>query len=774
VIKQLSDRAKEQYDADDSILREKIERCFPKSSKKRKSGKKSKSSKKSKSGEVDENEPKLSKYTKEEFFIHKGEKIAKKNKRSKDFKKYSKILKILQKNKVKNLQKTYEFLSNDQKEILLKDDYSPEFVREINADIKDNPNNYLFKPWKKNAIDGSRSNKYATLGFGEYAYDSNNSKLASRYGGKGREMIMRVVWENAGVDGKRMYLNKVRRRHLSDYGINILLEGKITNHVRQKTGRGKIYVLQSSFAAATYLQYDDLILHYLKEKSDVSKIQMAVDFNAAQFIADNAIENNINYLRHMGEIRGINLLDDGHLEISDNADVDKFSSALKNMVVLGIQGIHVRGIDDNNHSQIIDKSPHKVDFIYAGSPMFESGRKEKVTQIALMAIFGQYVAALRIAVKRKNCDVYLMPLGLDSSPLPIDYIKFAMCEAMDYMRYDLEKEQIRVFAMVSASDDAEELMTTNDEDLKPGKIKPEIKGAKNVYFDNATNLLIASENTMPVVWENVGMNGDPVRPNRIQSVHLKDMGITQIVGEIMESIQTKTERHKVYVLPSQLNAAEYSDKNVNTKNYGLKDYKDDNTAGPRGQLAVDHAAAQFILTNAANKENVNGINNVRRMGNIRGINLVNGYLNVNDNADVKEFSSKLNQMTILGIKDIRVKGLDPTLRKEINLPHSVDLIYASAVPYGTYGNSSHPNVLDIATMTIFGQYVASLRIACRRPDCDVYLLPLGGGFYNVPHKNIKFAMYKAVEEMRQELTNSRINVYVLAYQRNLEEIAAFT
>jgi hypothetical protein len=109
VIKQLSDRAKEQYDADDSILREKIERCFPKSSKKRKSGKKSKSSKKSKSGEVDENEPKLSKYTKEEFFIHKGEKIAKKNKRSKDFKKYSKILKILQKNKVKNLQKTYEF-----------------------------------------------------------------------------------------------------------------------------------------------------------------------------------------------------------------------------------------------------------------------------------------------------------------------------------------------------------------------------------------------------------------------------------------------------------------------------------------------------------------------------------------------------------------------------------------------------------------------------------------------------------------------------------------
>ena len=63
-----------------------------------------------------------------------------------------------------------------------------------------------------------------------------------------------------------------------------------------------------------------------------------------------------------------------------------------------------------------------------------------------------------------------------------------------------------------------------------------------------------------------------------------------------------SKQRRIFLLPSQLNAAEYPH---HTKKYivtEVQDYVYDPTGGPRGQLAGDPAVAQFIIDNAANEK----------------------------------------------------------------------------------------------------------------------------------------------------------------------------
>merc|ERR1719343_952386 len=97
----------------------------------------------------------------------------------------------------------------------------------------------------------------------------------------------------------------------------------------------------------------------------------------------------------------------------------------------------------------------------------------------------------------------------------------------------------------------------------------------------------------------------------------------------MAQIQDGANANAYFVLPSQLNGAEYpSHDQIVTK---LTDYKHDNTGGPRGQLAVHPAAGQFVLDNAAHDRNPQGINGIdgllARVGHL-GFRLQNGYLEV--------------------------------------------------------------------------------------------------------------------------------------------------
>merc|ERR1712050_165666 len=82
-------------------------------------------------------------------------------------------------------------------------------------------------------------------------------------------------------------------------------------------------------------------------------------------------------------------------------------------------------------------------------------------------------------------------------------------------------------------------------------------------------------------------------------------------SEIMAEIQKPANEGAYFVLPSQLNGAEYPSHTSIVKH--VEAYKTDNTGGPRGQLAVHPAAAQFVLDNAANDINCFGINAIAEL-----------------------------------------------------------------------------------------------------------------------------------------------------------------
>jgi hypothetical protein len=263
--------------------------------------------------------------------------------------------------------------------------------------------------------------------------------------------------------------------------------------------------------------------------------------------------------------------------------------------------------------------------------------------------------------------------------------------------------------------------------------------------------------------------------------------ITVIKGSIQDLIQTKASenRQKVFVLPSQLNAAEYVDPgDIVTK---LQSYMNDRTGGPAGQLAADPGVAQFIIDNAANLDteifNPNsGINNVRLMGDIPGITLQNGYLMVKDDANISEFENNISQMTVLGVRDVPVRGLMSGKDREFfYADHTVDLIYGSAVPIHDpnspyyYGNSNHPTVRRIASVTLFAQYVGSFRLAILRKNCNIYLMLLGGGVFSNRFDDIKDAISSAYNFMKKALKQADVKVFVIVWEhtKNKEELKAF-
>jgi len=277
-------------------------------------------------------------------------------------------------------------------------------------------------------------------------------------------------------------------------------------------------------------------------------------------------------------------------------------------------------------------------------------------------------------------------------------------------------------------------------------------------------------------------------------------GIEIVLSNVQDIIQGTNSgkdyskgRHKMIVLPSQLNGAEYQSQGRFHIVEKLDEYLGDYTGGPRGQLAADPGVAQFIIDNAFNEKrsSINdGINNVKEMGirsylegdkkeDLGPVYLINGYLQVKNDVDVERFIATLPEMTILGVRDVPVRGLDKNYRfiKEKD-KDSVDLIYASAVPLGKYGNSKSDNVTAIANLTLFSQYVGAMRLAILRGNCDLYLMPLGGNAFGNNFEHIKAAISMAYTDMKSDLESRNVNVKVLVWEgddkgRGLDERKAF-
>eukprot|EP00928_Gymnodinium_smaydae_P024043 TRINITY_DN19595_c0_g3_i1.p1 TRINITY_DN19595_c0_g3~~TRINITY_DN19595_c0_g3_i1.p1 ORF type:complete len:372 (+),score=57.00 TRINITY_DN19595_c0_g3_i1:75-1190(+) len=255
-------------------------------------------------------------------------------------------------------------------------------------------------------------------------------------------------------------------------------------------------------------------------------------------------------------------------------------------------------------------------------------------------------------------------------------------------------------------------------------------------------------------------------------------------SEIMTEIQDPRNDGAYFVLPSQLNGAEYPGPRTIVQR--IDDYKSDNTGGPRGQLAVHPGAGQFILDNAASDDRPDGINAIDEILHKCGetFTLVNGYLQMpvpstEDEASklLEAFRTNLNTLRPLVMENVPACGLKPDKMAFTSATHKVSLVYASAVPVSAYVNrASSPTQIDlhskVAEGVLVAQYYGALKVAAARSTSSdktkVFLMPLGGGVFNNPWESIAKGMALAVE-MLSEDDHNKLDIRVLTWKGNNEE-----
>jgi len=283
---------------------------------------------------------------------------------------------------------------------------------------------------------------------------------------------------------------------------------------------------------------------------------------------------------------------------------------------------------------------------------------------------------------------------------------------------------------------------------------------------------------------------DPIGPSQRFPSCLGDRADTEmpciviLESEVMAQIQDPANADAFFVLPSQLNGAEYvSHKKPVTK---LAAYKKDNTGGPRGQLSVHPAAGQFVLDNAARDDNIHGINAVDELLRISGeaglgLELVNGYLQLPEPRTSEDAESALNilrdniqTLRLLVMSRVLTCGITRDKKHLASSMHRVSLVYASAVPLGVYCNkasSKHGKSFHaaIAELVITAEYFGALRQASRTAPVKgrqkIYLLPLGGGVFNNSWESIAKAMALAVE-MLDESERAKLEIFALVWYGN--------
>jgi ADP-ribose pyrophosphatase YjhB (NUDIX family) len=285
----------------------------------------------------------------------------------------------------------------------------------------------------------------------------------------------------------------------------------------------------------------------------------------------------------------------------------------------------------------------------------------------------------------------------------------------------------------------------------------------------------SAQRTAKMICVEAGAGIDAVINNLYPHRNLIDSRVNLISSEISHEIFTpKPGVRRIFVLPSQLNGAEYVGPNIDPNNYTLNNYRGDPTGGPRGQLAGDPGVASFILDNACSSVHPeSGINNIRYVLPVDGLNLINGYLLANkEKADYATYANKLKYMTVVGFSDITACGLSGVhYDKWSSFNHKVDLVYASAMPVnGSYGQKNSKEVNDIGYLTLVGQYVCSLRLAVMRAPCEVNMMPLGGGVFKNSIPRIAQAICRAIEIVKPPST---VKMNLLCFNLNPTELQAF-
>lgn len=259
-----------------------------------------------------------------------------------------------------------------------------------------------------------------------------------------------------------------------------------------------------------------------------------------------------------------------------------------------------------------------------------------------------------------------------------------------------------------------------------------------------------------------------------------------VSSEVMAEMQKPENADAFFVLPSQFNGVEFPSHCSVVE--AIEEYKYDNTGGPAAQLAAHPAIGQFLLANAATQGRPHGISSVRRV--LRKANtalmekgvtsqkqmfdVINGYLRmpVPDCDETATLALNALRMALPSLRllvtfDAKVQGLAAGRAQFSTADHSVNLVYASAVPINAYvngigavqkkfGDAEMQEFQNtIARLFLLAQYFGSLRTAAnfaresgRRSK--VFLMPLGGGVFRNPWESIVESIARAVELLPEE------------------------
>jgi len=275
--------------------------------------------------------------------------------------------------------------------------------------------------------------------------------------------------------------------------------------------------------------------------------------------------------------------------------------------------------------------------------------------------------------------------------------------------------------------------------------------------------------------------------------------IEVVAGEIIAEIQDPGNSGAFFVLPSQLNGAEYPSHEIVVLD--VDHYRWDKTAGPRGQLAVHPAVGQFLLNNAANLERRGGISTAKELLKVmhkkrhRDFFLENGYLRLpwlqgeEAEAAVTALDQNIGELRTLAACDVPATGLSPDFGSWSEASHRVNLVYGSALPVDAYNNKAAGDGEVIAAQQkvssafLRGAYLGTLRLALEErivglPRTKVFLMPLGGGVFNNSREAIAQSMSDAIEIANDQLCGgdlgSHLDIRLLTYSGNPAEATAFS
>ena len=211
-----------------------------------------------------------------------------------------------------------------------------------------------------------------------------------------------------------------------------------------------------------------------------------------------------------------------------------------------------------------------------------------------------------------------------------------------------------------------------------------------------------------------------------------------------------------FVIPSQLNGAEYrSHKNEHIVKK-IWEYNNDRTGGPIAQLTGHHAVAEFMLDNAQSNDNPNGMfNTMKDVGAV----VVNGYLKVYPHIEFP--FSQLSKMKVLGMEDVNVMEKD----------HSVNIIYASGVPVGKYTNPyESKDLLTVAKAVTTQQYYGALEAAFMKDkNARVFMMPLGIGVFECPIDTVADSIVNSIGMFEENYPGHGLDIRLLVYYSSYKD-----